>query len=69
VESSLNSSGGHKNEYPATGNWEKRLGQYGKGLTIIRADQCPYSVKNVREISETAKKIYGILLGRRLRKS
>jgi len=42
------------------GDWEKRLSQYGKGLTIIRADQCPYSVKNVREISETAEKVYGI---------
>ena len=42
------------------GDWEKRLSQYGKGLTIIRADQCPYSVKNVREISETAEKIYNI---------
>jgi hypothetical protein len=42
------------------GDWERRLNQYSKGLTIIRADQCPYSVKNVREISETADKIYGI---------
>ena len=42
------------------GDWEKRLSQYGKGLTIIRADQCPYSVKNVKEISETAEKVYGI---------
>jgi hypothetical protein len=42
------------------GNWEKRLSQYGKGLTIIRADQCPYSVKNVKEISETAEKQYGL---------
>ena len=42
------------------GDWGKRLSQYGKGLTIIRADQCPYSVKNVREISETAEKIYNI---------
>jgi GNAT superfamily N-acetyltransferase len=42
------------------GDWEKRLSQYGQGLTIIRADQCPYSVKNVREISETADKVYGI---------
>jgi len=42
------------------GNWEKRLSQYGRGLTIIRADQCPYSVKNVREISETAEKVHGI---------
>ena len=42
------------------GNWEKRLSQYGRGLTIIRANQCPYSVKNVREISETAEKVHGI---------
>ncbi len=41
-------------------NWEKRLQLYGKGLTIIRADQCPYTVKNVREIIETAKNEYGI---------
>lgn len=27
------------------GEWEERLSQYGKGLTIIRADQCPYTVK------------------------
>ncbi len=31
-----------------------------KGLTIIRADQCPYTVKNVKEICETAEKDYGI---------
>ena len=42
------------------GDWEKRRSQYSKGLTIIRADQCPYSVKNVREISETTEKTYGI---------
>ena len=42
------------------GDWEKRLNQYGKGLTIIRADQCPYTVKNVKEICDTAEKTYGI---------
>ena len=42
------------------GKWEERLSQYGEGLTIIRADQCPYTVKNVIEISETAEKAYGI---------
>ncbi len=42
------------------GDWEKRLSQYGKGLTIVRADQCPYTVKNVKEMSETAEKEYGI---------
>ena len=41
-------------------DWDGRLSQYGEGLTIIRTDQCPYSVKNVREISETAETTYGI---------
>jgi hypothetical protein len=39
---------------------EERLIQYGKGLTIIRADQCPYTVKNVKEISAISEKEYGI---------
>ncbi len=34
--------------------WENRLERYKNGLTIIRSDQCPYSVKNVHEISHTA---------------
>jgi hypothetical protein len=42
------------------GDWEKRQSQYNKGLTIIRADQCPYTVKNVNEIIETAEKEYGL---------
>ena len=42
------------------GNLEERLSLYSEGLTIVRADQCPYSVKNVKEISETAQKAYGI---------
>ncbi len=42
------------------GDWEKRCGQYSKGLTIIRAAQCPYTVKNVNEIIETAEKEYGL---------
>ncbi len=33
---------------------------YFNGLTIIRANQCPYTVKNVNEIIETAKNEYGI---------
>ena len=41
-------------------NREERLEKYNKGLTIIRADQCPYSVKNVNEICETAKKEFRI---------
>jgi len=38
----------------------QRLSNYSDALTIIRADQCPYTVKNVAEICETAKKTYGI---------
>lgn len=44
------------------GNWRERVNEYGEGLTLIRADQCPYSVKNVKEISKSAEKIYGIKL-------
>ena len=43
-------------------DWEQRKSQYGKGLTLIRADQCPYTVKNVNEINETAEKTFGIKL-------
>lgn len=47
---------------PATPNPKFKIkpNQYAKGLTIIRADQCPYTVKNVKEICETAEKDYGI---------
>lgn len=38
------------------GDWEKKLRQYGSGLTIVRSDQCPYTVKNVREIVEASHK-------------
>ena len=34
--------------------------KYTNGLTIIRASQCPYTVKNVKEICETAEKEYGL---------
>ncbi len=42
------------------GNWEEKLKQYRPGLIILRADQCPYTVKNVGEICATAEKKYGI---------
>jgi hypothetical protein len=41
-------------------DWENRQRQYDKGLTIFRADQCPYTIKNVNEINETAEKKFGI---------
>jgi hypothetical protein len=39
---------------------DKRISKFSKGLTIIRADQCPYTVKNVNEIMKTASKDYSI---------
>ena len=39
---------------------QQSLASYNEGLTILRADQCPYTVKNVREISESANEIYGL---------
>ena len=37
--------------------------KYGKGLTILRSAQCPYTVKNVDAILETAKKKMKIRAG------
>jgi len=42
------------------GSREEKLRRYAAGLTIIRADQCPYTVKNVGEIRETAEETCGI---------
>lgn len=41
-------------------NEETLSNKYAKGLTIIRADQCPYTVKNVNEIKEAAINKFGI---------
>lgn len=41
-------------------NQKELTGTYGKGLFILRADQCPYTVKNVNEICETAKTEFNI---------
>jgi len=43
-----------------THNRPENIKRFAHGLTIIRADQCPYTVKNVREISNTAKSIFGL---------
>ena len=42
------------------GDWKERLNTYREGLTIIRSDQCPYTVKNVREIDKVAREDFGI---------
>jgi hypothetical protein len=34
--------------------------EYGPGLTIIRADQCPHTVKFAREIADVAKSEFGL---------
>jgi GNAT superfamily N-acetyltransferase len=39
-------------------DWEKRLAKYGKGMTIIYSDQCPYNAKFIKEIVETAQNAY-----------
>ena len=41
-------------------NWDEKQKKYGDGLFIVRADQCPYTVKNVNEIIEIAEKEFGI---------
>lgn len=38
----------------------KHTADYGDGLVIIRADQCPYTVKNVNEIVSTAENQFGV---------
>ena len=40
------------------GDWERKVRQYGEGLTLVRAKQCPYIAKFVTEIAETAEKQY-----------
>lgn len=42
------------------GEWDKKLTRYGKGLTIVTSDQCPYTTKAVNEICETAETLFGI---------
>ena len=41
-------------------DWERKLGQYATGLTIIRSSQCPHIAKFAAEIAETAEKEYRI---------
>jgi len=42
------------------GDWEKKLKRYGRGLTIIRSNQCPHIAKFASEIAQTAEKEYGL---------
>ena len=40
------------------GDWEDKLKEYGRGLTIICSDQCPHIAKFARDIAETARTTY-----------
>jgi len=40
-----------------SGDFEERLREYGKGLTIIRSDQCPYVDAAVKVALDTAKEL------------
>jgi hypothetical protein len=42
------------------GDRDRRLSQYGPGLTIICSDQCPYTAKAINEITVTAEEQYNI---------
>jgi hypothetical protein len=40
--------------------WDRKLGQYGRGLTMIHSSQCPHVSKFAAEIAETAENEFGI---------
>jgi hypothetical protein len=42
------------------GDWEKKLARYGRGLTLIRSNQCPHIAKFADEIARAAVDEYGI---------
>jgi len=39
-------------------NWDKKLKKYGKGLTIIRASQCPHTIRFADKIADMAWNTY-----------
>lgn len=41
-------------------DWDRKLGQYSRGLTIIRSSQCPHIAKFASDIAEAAEKEYRI---------
>ena len=42
------------------GDWDKKLARYGRGLTIIRAGQCPQTIGRAEEIAEIARSAFGL---------
>jgi len=43
-----------------SGEWNKKLARYSRGLTILHSDQCPYVIKTMLEIPEVAREEFGI---------
>jgi len=39
-------------------NWDKKLKKYSKGLTIIRSNQCPHTIRFADKIADMAQKKY-----------
>lgn len=39
-------------------DWDRKLKKYGRGLTIIRANQCPHTVRFADKIADMAEKTY-----------
>ncbi|UCE48790.1 MAG: YoaP domain-containing protein [Phycisphaerales bacterium] len=39
-------------------DWKRKVKEYGKGLTIIRVNQCPRTVRFADKIADTAAKTY-----------
>ncbi|MHC4727160.1 MAG: YoaP domain-containing protein [Planctomycetota bacterium] len=39
-------------------NWDKKLKKYDKGLTVIIANQCPYTIRHANKIIDMARKKY-----------
>jgi len=42
------------------GDWGRRLKRYGSGLTIIRAEQCPHSIRFAEKIAATARDSFSL---------
>ena len=40
--------------------WDRRVGRYGRGLTIIRSSQCPHIAKFASDIAQAAREEYHI---------
>jgi N-acetylglutamate synthase-like GNAT family acetyltransferase len=47
-------------DYPSpsfSGDWNRKMGRYGKGITVFRSDQCPYIENYVAAVKEKAKEL------------